>query len=665
MASELFRHRSRHPPRTTPHSGAPVTVAAAPAHTPEQVWKRLTPLIAAPGRSRMRLWSPGTEKFSDTTKRTDRLPTRPAAVYLYTRRRTTLLALDFDAKRHGPAAVETDIATATAWITECGGVVVTDRSSSGGAHLLCPLAIGTTASHDEMVPLVRLLAARLPTLDITPNTNAETGCITPPGSPCREGGYRMLTGSLHQAVDAFTTRSAPDLLPRLSMLLGAVKTPPRDQHNQTPPTTVGDYLEGHGDDQRLRPEYLRTDPLPVEVADYAASGTIAPTRPTWQSNHEARMSVVTHALARGHSLNTLRTMIAPDGPWHHGLGAAYQRYHHRADQALSRDVAKAFHWLATNALKSSPPRHKRKYSPGGQQGPRGPLALRLWLANAIAWADREFAGKRYRWTVQAVLQSLAFHALLNGEQRAGTWLVGAGGRTLSLASGLLSEDTIWRVLADLREREGSPILLARRHMGIEADVYALTSQNRITQDPTQAERCRIEAVHDAWNVLGHHLRRVYELVAHHGLTRRADLYAAARIAPATGDAMVTELQIVGLLTKTGRGTIGLGPTTLNAIADRHHLHDTRQARLARHREERAAWRAWLLEREHQRDEMLVVAETPAATGTPTDHPAQDSDEHRAWLDSVMATGPPDDPYSAESHAIEMVADLLGGRIIAA
>ena len=79
---------------------------------PEMVWKRLARLAAAPGRSRMRVWNPQTEKFSDTAKRTDRLPTRPAAVYLYSHGRTQLLWLDFDAKRYGAAAVDADMATA-------------------------------------------------------------------------------------------------------------------------------------------------------------------------------------------------------------------------------------------------------------------------------------------------------------------------------------------------------------------------------------------------------------------------------------------------------------------------------------------------------------------------------------------------------------------------
>lgn len=614
----------------------------------------------------MRLCSKQTGKFSDTSRRTDRLPARPAAVYLYSHRRTDMLWLDFDAKRHGSAAVEADMTAAAAWLTECGGAIIADRSTSGGGHLLCPLAIGTSASVDEIVPLVRLLAARLPTLDITPNTNPETGCMTPPGSPCREGGYRQLVGTLDDAVATMTTRSEPDLLPRLCMLLGAFKARVPAQRSATA-ADVGDrsaYLHGSGECQTIAAPYLRSDPMPADVVAYATRGVIAPTRPTWQSNHEARMSVVTQAVARGHSLASLRAMTAPGGPWEHGLGAAYRRYHSRADGALARDVDKATTWLIENVLKSSPPRHKSKNSPGGHRGYRGPQPLRAWLANALAWADREFAGQRYRWTVHSVLQGVAFYALVAGEQRAGTWLVGVGGRTLSLSAGLLSEDTIWRVLADLRDRPGSPLILVRKHIGTEPDVYALTSQNVVTRTAAAAERVRVEPVHDAWIVVGHHLRRIYELVVHHGLTSRADLYAAAGLPRATADSMIADLQVIGLIAATGRGKVAPANTALDDIAARHQLQLRREERVTKHREERTAWRCWLADREQQHG-IELPEKTPEGLPGVASAPA-DELEHSAWLEAVMATGPPDHGDGRDDlHAIELIAELLGGRIVAA
>lgn len=176
-----------------------------------------------------------------------------------------------------------------------------------------------------------------------------------------------------------------------------------------------------------------------------------------------------------------------------------------------------------------------------------------------------------------------------------------GGRTLSIGCGLLSEDAVWRVLAELRECPGAPLILVRRAVGTEPDVYALTSQNRVISDPIRAQRVRIEPVHQSWGVLGHHLRRVYELVAHHGLTRKADIFAAAAVPRASGDAMVTDLEIAGLLTKTGWGTVAIGLVSLDSVSERQRLDEVRQARLQRHRIERAAWRRWLDDAESRRD----------------------------------------------------------------
>nr|WP_318276488.1 hypothetical protein [Mycobacterium eburneum] len=632
------------------------------------MWKRLAALVAAPGRARMRLWNPDTGKFDDTARRSDVLPARPAAVYMYTRRRTRVLCLDFDAKHHGAAAAAADLARAAAWFRECGGVVVTDRSTSGGRHLLCPLAIGTTASIDELVPLVRLLAARLSTLDITPNTGADKGCITPPGSPCREGGYRELDGPLQDAVQAFTTRSSPDLLPRLSVLLGALRPSPQQRATDPAhPVAAGDGagIVGYGDDQRLAPDFVREDPMPADVAAYAEKGIRNPQRDTWQSHHEPRMSVITHAVWRGHTHASIRDLIAPGGPWHDGLGRAYQRYHTRADDALGRDITKALNWLSTNLPKSHPPRHKTQNSPGGQQqgrGPCGPRSLREWLANAMRWADHEYAGKRVRWTVHAVLQALAYHAVTSGEQRSGVWLTGVGGRSLSLATGLLSPDTVWRVLADLRERPGSPIVLARHHVGLDADTYALTRQNIVTNDPAHAQRIRIEPVHPAWFILGHHLRRVHELITDHGLTRKADIYTAAGIPRSTGDTAIADLQTAGLVTTTGRGTVAPGPTTLDDIAAAHHLAEISHERAELYRTERTQWRDRLNHQTHQphptEDPETIEQPYPVTAGH------NDHDDHDAWLESVMATGPPPmDDIALEREIIDMTTELLGARII--
>ncbi len=638
----------------------------SPASTqPAAVWKALAREVAAPGRTRMRVWSPETDKFSHTAPLRASLPTRPAAVHLYTNGRTQLLPMDFDTKRGGQAAVDADVAQAINWVTQCGGVTVTDRSTSGGRHLLVPLAIGTSASVEEITLLMRLLAARLPTLDITPNLNPTQGCITPPGSPCKQGGYRILDGPLEAAREAFATRSAPDLLPRLYVLLGALSPTPNTAH--TPTTTTGPtaYTVGEGEDLRLAPAHIRHDPLPPSVHDFATRGIHNAADRAWPTPSEARMSVITHAVWRGHTIASITALTAPGRPWHNGLGASYQRYHHHAHAALTRDFTKAITWLAANLAKDRPPQHKDKYTQGGTVGGHGSEQLRNWLANGCAWADTEFQGQRYRWTVHAVLQTLAVHADRAGQMINGTPVVGVGGRALSLACGLLSPDTIWRVLRDLRDRPGSPITQVRSAIGLDADWYALTSQNKIETDPTRLQRARVEDVHPAWGVLGHQHRRVYELIAYHGLTNRADLYAAARISKSTVNATIIELTVAGLIKTTGRGTVATGSTSLNDIATAHHLDDITQTRIAEYRAERTQWRNWLEARETRIGRSTPSASSIAPCTTAT--PGSDDPIEQAYLESVLSTGPPADieHNTSRQHtdAIALIGDMLGGRIL--
>lgn len=635
---------------------------AATPDKPEQVWERLAPLLTAPGRRTVRVYDRETGRFSDTARLTTHLPTRPAAVHLYTRAgRTAAIALDFDAK-HGDA--DADLATAAEWITRCGGVIVTDRSA-GGRHLWCPLAIGTTASAAEIIHLVRLLGARLPTLDITPNTNVTSGCLSAPGTAGKTGGYRQLDGTLSAAIDAFTTRSDASLLPRLYELVGVIKPRTTDREavaaagiDQDSPADVAAYCVGDGPAHRLAPAWVRNDPMHPDITTYAEHGTMAGQR-QWQSHSEARIAVLTAAIARGHSRASITALIAPGGPWHDGLGAAYTRYKHAAGTALDRDFHRALTWLCANSLKHRRPQHKGKYSQGGNQatGPRGPVELRRWLAAALLWADVEFKGKRARWTVHAVLQALAWSAYRAGDQINGVWVVGVGGRNLSLATGLLSEDAVWRALRDIRDQPGAPLIRTRPALGVDADFYALTTPAGITVSAGAVERVRVEPVHDAWSVIGHHLRRIYELATYHGITDRADLYAAAAVSASAGDEAVTTLQIAGLLTRTGRGSIGAGPMTLDRLAGAHDTAGAREDRITRYRAERDQWRAWLDDRDQAHDDALMDAIDQAM-------PAEDPEVARTFWAAALANGPPGvAELDIERHAIELVADLLGGRIL--
>lgn len=625
--------------------------AADPACDPAAVWKALAPLLAA--RPTVRTWTAATDKFDRSTPLSSRLPRQPAAVALYLHGHTQVLALDFDTKRHDQHTVDTDFTRALTWITEAGGRAVTDRSTSGGRHILVPLAAGTSATAEELLPLLRLLEARLPSLDKTPMTNPKTGCITAPGSPCREGGHRRLDGPLSAAIDAFTQRSDPALLPRLNLLLGALAAAPGSRRTPAP-DSAGAAITGSGRQARLAPEHTRTGDLPSRITAYAVTGALPPDT-TWRSHSEARQSVLAHAALHGHSLATIAALIAPGRPWHAGLGGAYRRYHTNAEAALTRDFHKALTWAAANSPNFRPVRAQdlKLHTRGAG---RGPELHRRWLANAVTWIEREYPAHPYRWIGAAVYQALATHAVRAGEVINGVPVVGVGGRSLSIATGLIAETTVWQFLRETRDLPGSPLVRTRTAQGREPDYYALTRQNVLNTSERAVAATRVEDVHLAWKVVGHRHRRVYELIVHHRLTRPADVFAAAHIGLSSGYTTLAALATAGLITRT-HGTVVPGMTSLDQIAAAHRLDERRAQRIVRHQRERAGWHAWLQSREDARSHAGHLGPSSDVIAAGLEEP-----DRQEYLAAVLATGPP--TLDEEQRALDLLSDLLGAKLVA-
>lgn len=625
---------------------------------PAAVWKALARRLSPTGRDRVKVFDPDTREYLKTRRISDKLPTTMAAAYLYTRRRTTLLALDFDSKTHGCAQVDRDAERARGWLTECGARIVSDRSTNGGRHLLVPLAIGTTASFDEVQELMRTLQALLPSLDIKPMQNAKEGCISVPGTPCAGGGYRVLDGSLYDAVAALTERSAPTLLPELYALLGTLPSPtskpsaPAD--TSTTDTARGGHTTGTGDDERLLERICWSKPFPADVAAFATTGARPPKR--WRSASEARMAVVINAVLRGSSLADIRSACRPGGVWS-ALGESYRaKAEHdtrTADELLAIDVRRVLNHTVTLAPKANPAAHRNNYSQAGVpvEGPCG-----QWLAYALAWADHEFSGSPARWMVRDVLQALAVKAALAGTMKSGTSVVGVGGRSLSLSAGLAAPTTVFDVLRKIRDMVGSPIVRVRTRVGRDPDFYALTASNPDGLTPVPLERLQVVDVHPAWSVLGRQHRLVHDLIVHTGMTRPADIYAAARISARTGQISITALISAGLITRTGRA-VGPGGVTLDDIAAAHHLDEVFEERIARFRRERAAWHEWLA----LQDQLRGVAAVPDAA-VPVPNSAVFVDEEE-YLAAVLAHGPPDGSGDEELAALDLLADVLGARIL--
>lgn len=125
-------------------------------------------------------------------------PSAPWAVYLAgPDRMFRLLCFDLDAKTAGAAASAARDADVLASLLIDVGLspVVCASGLTGGRHVWAALAEGVDA--DTMSRLAHLAQHVCPSLDLSPLTNAVTGCVRPPGAPHRDGGHStVLTGEL-------------------------------------------------------------------------------------------------------------------------------------------------------------------------------------------------------------------------------------------------------------------------------------------------------------------------------------------------------------------------------------------------------------------------------------------------------------------------------------
>ncbi|WP_054586248.1 hypothetical protein [Mycobacterium intracellulare] len=364
--------------------------------------------------------------------------------------------------------------------------------------------------------------------------------------------------------------------------------------------------------------------------------------------------MLAHAALHGHSLATISALIAPGRPWHTGLGRAYARYRHNADAALARDFAKALTWAAANSPFFRPVRAQDLvlHTRGGG---RGPELHRAWLANATAWVEREYRSHPYRWIGPAIYQALAIHAIRAGEVINGVPVVGVGGRSLSIAAGLVPETTVWQFLRDTRDQAGSPLVRTRVAQGRQPDYYALTRQNRLETSAAVITAARIEDVHIAWKILGLRHRRIYELIVHRHLEKPADLFAAAHVGTSSGYTTLTALATAGLITRR-RGHVSLGPVSLDDIAAAHHLDEQRADRIERHQRERVGWHEWLQARDDERLHTGYSETTEVIISEMIVDPYR-----QEYLSAVLATGPP--TIDEEHRAIELLSELVGARVV--
>ncbi len=341
---------------------------------------------------------------------------------------------------------------------------------------MVPLAIGTTASFEEIQPLLRQLQARLPSLDPKPMQNPKEGCISVPGTPCAGGGHRILDGTLIDAVNALTERSDPTLLPALYALLGTLPDAPR-----TPTSVAGSGLStiGSGEHERIAEDLRWSKPMPADVSTFLSTGALA--RTTWRSPSEARMSAVLNAVLRGYSYAQIRAHSRPGEPWS-GLGHSYRtktRPQRRPPTGPRRQQSHAVR-LNTRRKSESVRTQVQELTVGGSpRHPHGPVA-----GSRPGVGRPRVPRQPARWTVRDVLQLWRSRRLWPVKSVLGLQLLGWVSVVVAIGWPDARNDGIRRAAADQGDG-GLPHRARSTSSGRDADYYALTTTgpDRITALP--------------------------------------------------------------------------------------------------------------------------------------------------------------------------------------
>ncbi|WP_216917143.1 MarR family transcriptional regulator [Nocardia noduli] len=627
------------------------------------------------------------------------LPEVPAAVPIYaTDRRTGLLAFDFDVRVAGKspddraaavAVVERDVDRLLGWLHDCGGVAVVDRATSSGMHVLVPLAEHERFSRSALMPLLELLKTLLVSFDPMPMLNPKKGCITPPGSRCKTGGFRQLVGmSVEDATAVFAARSAPGLVARLMAKLDPqrwLSTVYNDPDELAPRAA---YEPAPTDEQGLTPSSTRSASVRAWVPRFLATG-VAPdltdrAGKPWTPSH-ARLSVLEQHAVRGWTLSQIKATTT-DPKW----AGFWNAYAHRADRKhrLSTDWQRAYahakRRLERTRQQSSQLVHKplREHT-GGVRGIRWKLAAaRKWILLSGHFTGQEL------WTALATVTAVAYGISLTGRGS-----VANGGRWLSVAGGLIGRGSLLKVLRKFRQlqHEGGPIQFvaswnAREHSG---DRYRLVTPRldgrQVRAAEWEAFAARPEAIDPVWSELGYAAWWTYEILSAiepgPGQTvRPEELAAAARISLSTVHRALRRLQDALLVDRAYGSVARTGRTPRRIPQLSNDADDRRAARLARDTSERTQfWQfvdlinANFTTRELRGYATITELDTdttdynravdqsppPPRPDHEPSHPTYDHDID----DPEPAEGEPESAITDDDQALALLQDLLGATVI--
>ncbi|MGB3673061.1 MAG: hypothetical protein WA988_01315, partial [Candidatus Nanopelagicales bacterium] len=558
------------------------------------------------------------------------------------------------------------------WIRECGGRVVTDRSTSGGRHVYVPLG-SDPQRLSHLKPLFTRLKERLPTLDLYPMSNERQGCITVPGSACREGGFRQLDGTLEEAIEAFRERSVRSLVGNLIELLdgqpGLFSRPGRvlqhDLRSPSAPAAVDLAGSGLRGTDTLPAHLTSRRPMPEWMPDYLSAGVVppfkvqsGPRRGNDWTPSEARQSVFDWCASTGWTRDTMWRKTSTDAEWTHFRSVWDARKTDRHQQ-FAKEWACGFVYAQLRAAatvnKSAYFGHKPvQEHTGGYRDPRWKLAAaRLWVLLSGEFRGRDIS------TALSVLQALSVDAARTGGNTSYS-----GVRGIAITAGLLTTDTVSAMLRKMVAIDGTPVVRVARATvdGRRGDEYKLVTPRiddaEVVPYDWQVAAARLDEIDPVWKLLGHSTWYVHSvlLALDRGVAGIAvsttDLAAACLISRDSVETALKKLQEHGIVDWTyGRVTrTGLSVRQLGEITTAGD--ELRAERIARYQRERAAYQQFW--------EIIAnggFVDDPVQLAALAEHdPYRSLHGDSAYLENQFERGPP--PEELNEHSPNSAADAL-------
>lgn len=591
----------------------------------EAAWRATTPALAA--ASRLRISADGGRSYPRHRERDLPVapPDQPAAVRIYDQHGLArCLPADLDSSRGGPQQVALDLARLQQLLRRCGARTITDRSPNGGVHLYVPWQ--HPVPFTELRPVMLALAGLLPTLDVQPAVNVLSGCLRPPGSRHKTGGWQELLTPLSEARAIAATGNPPQVWARLRALLLPQPTQSRTDVNSAqvaPDAPTGgsrpiDVALPHGAAGSAGPHerraHLEQLPLPrrrlsADTLQIARHGLYDPDR--YPTPSQARQRVVAAAAGAGWTYADLLEQLH-SGQWP-GLASFYSRYptRHRPER-VAADWSAAITWLRQQKpgkraeQQQTHNSHTREPATHGgapptesdtTPGPRSTLGrkrassaeyqyVRSWWNAALRLERSRYPGR------QGLTRRLLLRALANAAQKKGSRYLEFGCRSLALAMGV-DHSTAAAALRLLRSEADPLLVLLENKRGVLGDLYELVipDQVRDTIERRPWKAGSIQAIHPVFRGLGLPVAFVYEQLE--TASRNSfDLAEAALVSQRAAQQALHTLSTHGLATRTATGW-SRGTRTLNSVAAALGIDVIVEQVQARYRQQRQAWRALL------------------------------------------------------------------------